>query len=263
MSNRPAGVTRIVWLLTIGSIINLALGFYGFFGDLVFGLPRYYNFVRTRTSGFFPDWIGQEILLEMSIAVLLIGVAFFSLYAAYRLYSAKSWSHSLALVLTTTTVLIYLADVLFFDLIAASDAEFFELRQLVGSYFIPFTVSVVCAGIAWFYLYAGARKEPPTGLWYVVPFFYGVIGGLVAFDEVKDDDPNRAIKLLRFGMIWSLIPAFIWIALFLRQAGWLSGRALFLNFPWSFVAILVPMLPLILLEITGCVMWFRGRALQN
>lgn len=257
MSNRTSGATRIVALLTIGSIINLALGLYGFFGDLVFGLPSYYDYVRTSRSGFFPSYFWQELVLEMSLSIFLIGVAVVSLYAAYRLYNAEPWSHSLALVFTTTTVLIYFAAVFFFELMHPPDVEFLGLRQLVGSYLVPFIISIVWAGVAWVYLYAGARREPPSRLWYVVPFLYGVIGGLVAFGEVKKDDRGMAAKLLLFGMIWSLILVFALYAFLLPS----ELRTVGANWSIELFLILLPMLQLILLEIAGCVMWLRsGRA---
>ncbi len=56
--------------------------------------------------------------------------------------------------------------------------------------------------------------EGPSGLWYLVPFFFGIIGGLVGYVGVKDEDPDMASGLLVFGIVWSLVLGFIGYALF-------------------------------------------------
>jgi hypothetical protein len=45
----------------------------------------------------------------------------------------------------------------------------------------------------------------PTALWYLVPFFFGIIGGIVAYVGTKDDDKGMAESLLLFGIIWTII----------------------------------------------------------
>ena len=45
----------------------------------------------------------------------------------------------------------------------------------------------------------------PSILWYLVPLFFGIIGGIVAYIGVKDDDKEMATNLLIFGIIWTLI----------------------------------------------------------
>ncbi len=44
----------------------------------------------------------------------------------------------------------------------------------------------------------------PSGLWWLVPFFFGIIGGIVAYVGVKDDDEDMAFNLLVFGILWSI-----------------------------------------------------------
>lgn len=39
--------------------------------------------------------------------------------------------------------------------------------------------------------------------WYLVPFFFGILGGIVAYVGVKDDDPDMADNLLIFGILWT------------------------------------------------------------
>jgi hypothetical protein len=60
----------------------------------------------------------------------------------------------------------------------------------------------------------GARKskegmeeaiEGPSVLWYLVPFFFGILGGIVGYVAVKDEDENMALGLLLFGIFWTVI----------------------------------------------------------
>jgi len=47
--------------------------------------------------------------------------------------------------------------------------------------------------------------EGPSPIWYLVPFFFGVLGGIVGYVAVKDKDENMAFGLLLFGIIWTVI----------------------------------------------------------
>ena len=49
----------------------------------------------------------------------------------------------------------------------------------------------------------------PSNLWYLVPFFFGIIGGLIGYVGTKDDDKELATNLLVFGIFVSLVSAFI------------------------------------------------------
>jgi hypothetical protein len=59
-----------------------------------------------------------------------------------------------------------------------------------------------------------ASTGRPTLLWYLVPFFFGILGGIVGYVGTKDEDKDMAGGLLLFGTIWSIILYIIyWIAL--------------------------------------------------
>jgi hypothetical protein len=45
----------------------------------------------------------------------------------------------------------------------------------------------------------------PTLLWYLVPFFFGILGGIVGYVGTKDEDKGMADGLLLFGALWSII----------------------------------------------------------
>jgi hypothetical protein len=47
--------------------------------------------------------------------------------------------------------------------------------------------------------------EGPSFLWYLVPFFFGILGGIVGYVAVKDKDENMAFGLLLFGIFWTVI----------------------------------------------------------
>ena len=55
----------------------------------------------------------------------------------------------------------------------------------------------------------------PSAFWWLVPFLFGLIGGIVAYIGVKDDDSDMADKLLIFGIIWTIVLFILgWILIF-------------------------------------------------
>lgn len=52
-----------------------------------------------------------------------------------------------------------------------------------------------------------------TALWYLVPFFFGVIGGIIAYIGTKDEDRGMADSLLIFGIIWTIILVMAYFAI--------------------------------------------------
>ena len=53
----------------------------------------------------------------------------------------------------------------------------------------------------------------PSGAWYLVPFLFGLIGGIIGYVGTKDRDEDMAFGLLIFGIIWSFVLGFIGWAL--------------------------------------------------
>jgi heme/copper-type cytochrome/quinol oxidase subunit 2 len=57
-------------------------------------------------------------------------------------------------------------------------------------------------------------EQHVSGAWYLVPFFFGILGGIIAWAVNKDKDPKRARNLLIFGLLWTFVPLIIVIAVF-------------------------------------------------
>ena len=54
--------------------------------------------------------------------------------------------------------------------------------------------------------------EGPSFLWYLVPFLFGILGGIVGYVAVKDKDENMAFGLLLFGIFWTVIGSVLYLA---------------------------------------------------
>jgi len=65
----------------------------------------------------------------------------------------------------------------------------------------------------------GTLIEKPTALWYLVPFFFAILGGIVAYVGTRDRDKKMAETLLIFGILWSIfLPILVWIVIFLMAS---------------------------------------------
>jgi len=47
-----------------------------------------------------------------------------------------------------------------------------------------------------------------SALWWLVPFFFGLLGGIIGYFMVKSRNPGMARKLLIFGVAWTVV---LWI----------------------------------------------------
>lgn len=53
----------------------------------------------------------------------------------------------------------------------------------------------------------------PSALWYLVPFFFGIIGGIVGYVGTKDEDQGMADGLLFFGIVWTIVVGLLYWAM--------------------------------------------------
>jgi uncharacterized membrane protein len=49
--------------------------------------------------------------------------------------------------------------------------------------------------------------------WYLVPIFFGLIGGIIAYFAIRRDDPQKAKKCLYLGIILTVINIIVNISL--------------------------------------------------
>ena len=61
-----------------------------------------------------------------------------------------------------------------------------------------------------------------SAAWYLVPLFFGILGGIIAWAVTKDKDPKRARNLLIFGLVWTLVPVLIGLAVFFYTAPFIA-----------------------------------------
>ncbi|MFQ5497962.1 MAG: hypothetical protein ACE5DU_08775 [Nitrosopumilus sp.] len=48
-------------------------------------------------------------------------------------------------------------------------------------------------------------EKPRSNAWFLLPVFLGIIGGLIAFFILRQDDPNKARNCLYLGVILMII----------------------------------------------------------
>ncbi|MHC3129583.1 MAG: zinc-ribbon domain-containing protein [Candidatus Bathyarchaeota archaeon] len=53
--------------------------------------------------------------------------------------------------------------------------------------------------------------EEVSDAWYLLPFFFTIIGGLIAWFVNKDRDPKKARNFIIFGFIWAIAVGIIYI----------------------------------------------------
>ena len=48
-----------------------------------------------------------------------------------------------------------------------------------------------------------------SSLWFLLPIFFNVIGGIIAYFVIKEDDPKKAKNCLYLGIILAAIPVLL------------------------------------------------------
>lgn len=55
--------------------------------------------------------------------------------------------------------------------------------------------------------------EHVSSWWYLVPLFFSLLGGVIAWAVNKDRDPRKARNMLIFGIVWTIITIIIFYLL--------------------------------------------------
>ncbi len=53
-----------------------------------------------------------------------------------------------------------------------------------------------------------------SGFWFLLPIFFGIIGGVIAYFVIKQDDPDKAKNCLYLGivlLIIDIVAGFFWV----------------------------------------------------
>lgn len=58
------------------------------------------------------------------------------------------------------------------------------------------------------------ENKSPSGVWYLLPIFLGMLGGIIGFAVLKDEDRHMAKDMIKQGAIWSGV----WIVIY--ALGW-------------------------------------------
>ena len=57
-----------------------------------------------------------------------------------------------------------------------------------------------------------------SGIWYLLPIFFGIIGGVIAYFVIKQDDPKKAKNCLILGFVLTAIQIIIYAVMGLMGA---------------------------------------------
>ncbi len=66
-------------------------------------------------------------------------------------------------------------------------------------------------------------SEDVSALYWLLPFFFGLIGGIVAYVVVKDRNRKMATYMLIFSLVWTLVGVLFAIVLFAFVTGLIGG----------------------------------------
>ena len=48
-----------------------------------------------------------------------------------------------------------------------------------------------------------------SSFWFLLPIFFNIIGGVIAFFVIRDDDPKKARNCLYLGIVLAVIPVLL------------------------------------------------------
>ena len=48
-------------------------------------------------------------------------------------------------------------------------------------------------------------EKTRSNVWFLLPIFFGIIGGIIAFFVLRQDDPNKAKNCLYLGLVFMMI----------------------------------------------------------
>jgi FtsH-binding integral membrane protein len=66
-------------------------------------------------------------------------------------------------------------------------------------------------------------EKPRSNAWFLLPIFFGMIGGIIAFFILRRDDPRKARNCLYIGIIFMIIGIILNILIGLTVPGLDSG----------------------------------------
>jgi len=52
-------------------------------------------------------------------------------------------------------------------------------------------------------------EKPRSNIWYLLPIFLGLIGGVIAYFVLRTDDPKKANNCLYLGIVLAIIGIFL------------------------------------------------------
>jgi len=52
-------------------------------------------------------------------------------------------------------------------------------------------------------------EKPRSNIWYLLPIFLGLIGGVIAYFVLRTDDPKKAKNCLYLGIVLAIIGIFL------------------------------------------------------
>jgi RNA polymerase subunit RPABC4/transcription elongation factor Spt4 len=70
---------------------------------------------------------------------------------------------------------------------------------------------------------AGQPSEDVSVLYWLLPFFFGILGGIVAYIVLKDRNRKTATYILIFGLVWTLVGFVFAILLYAFVTGLIGG----------------------------------------